>query len=99
MKKVWSQYYEEREPRLAISIRSFPIEPHQRKGEGIVGGRGLEDTARLFSTPQLSLAHGSSQRLNQQSWSLNREVQVLCTYIMVVDWCFWGLLTVGVGVL
>jgi len=58
MKKVWSQYYEEREPRLAISIRSFPIEPHQRKGEGIVGGRGLEDTARLFSTPQLSLAHG-----------------------------------------
>lgn len=80
-KKVWSQYYEEREPRLAISIRSLPIEPHQRKGEGIVGARGLEDTARLFSTPQLSLVHGSSQRLNQQSWTLNREVQ-LSAYIL-----------------
>lgn len=60
----WREYgakHEEREPILESIIRSL-MEPHGRQGGGTVGARGLEDTERVFSTPQLSLA---------QDWSCN----------------------------
>lgn len=99
MQRPTAKHDGERQSRLEGSLSPFPQSSCRRRGGGILGARGVEDTQKAWPVESLTRAHRVLQRLNWQLWSLCGSVlghlQISYGYWLGV---FVGLLTVGVGV-